>query len=196
MSIQFKPLRGSEATPHLEDLARLRMIVFREFPYLYEGDLQYEKNYLKTYFSSPNSFVCLCEIERKIVGACTAILLADEQNEFQKPFLNKSLDPKTICYFGESVLEKEYRGQGIGNQFMSLRLDFAKNLPSVRTAAFCAVVREKNHPQTPRDYRPLNAFWEKWGFRKDSDLSTEFAWKDIGQQFETKKQMQFWSKQL
>lgn len=196
MNPQFKSLKGSEAIPHLEELARLRMKVFREFPYLYEGDLEYEKKYLNTYFSSPNSFVGLCEVNQRVVGACTAILLADEQMEFQEPFLKNGNDPNTICYFGESVLEKEFRGHGIGNRFMTLRLSYAKSLPRVKTAAFCAVLREKNHPMMPPEYRPLDSFWEKWGFQKISGLTTEYAWKDLGQTAETKKQMQFWSKQL
>ena len=34
----FKRVTGSDIAPHVEDLARLRIEVFREFPYLYDGD--------------------------------------------------------------------------------------------------------------------------------------------------------------
>jgi len=32
-----------------DDLARLRIAVFQDFPYLYEGTVDYEKTYLQTY---------------------------------------------------------------------------------------------------------------------------------------------------
>ncbi|WP_449302542.1 hypothetical protein [Pseudoxanthomonas mexicana] len=33
--------RGPEITPWLDDVARLRVAVFRDWPYLYEGDADY-----------------------------------------------------------------------------------------------------------------------------------------------------------
>ena len=42
MNISVKRFSGTEAQPYLPDLARLRIEVFREFPYLYDGNLDYE----------------------------------------------------------------------------------------------------------------------------------------------------------
>ena len=41
--------RGPEITPWLDDVARLRLAVFRDWPYLYEGDADYERDYLGAY---------------------------------------------------------------------------------------------------------------------------------------------------
>lgn len=196
MKIRFAEFRGSQAHFHVTDLANLRMQVFREFPYLYEGDIEYEKNYLKTYFTSPKSFVALCYDEQKVIGACTAILLSEEQAEFQTPFLNKGFDPKTVCYFGESVLLSDYRGKGIGNRFMDLRLNFAQEFPGVNLAAFCAVIRDEHHPLRPKNYSPLDGFWRKRGFEKMPDFITEYSWRDVGDNSESPKKMQFWSKKI
>ncbi len=196
MKIRFAEFRGPAANDFLTELADLRMRVFQDYPYLYEGDLDYEKKYLNTYFASPKSFVALCFDDQKIVGACTAILLADEQPEFQKPFLQKGLEPQKICYFGESVLLPAYRGQGIGNSFMDLRLSFAKEFADVNMAAFCAVIREDNHPMKPHNYSPLDEFWKKRGFAKMPDFITEYSWRDIDEKTESVKKMQFWSKKI
>jgi len=52
-------LSGPAVEAHFEPLARLRIAVFREFPYLYAGDLDYEMNDLHVYARSPRSLVVL-----------------------------------------------------------------------------------------------------------------------------------------
>jgi GNAT superfamily N-acetyltransferase len=194
--IHFRQFRGKEAYPCLGLLADLRIKIFRDFPYLYDGDLNYEKKYLETYFSSANSYVAICYDADRAIGACTAILLADEQKEFQQAFLEKNIDTNKICYFGESILEKEYRGKGIGNLFMDMRINFAKELRGVNQAVFCAVIRSPAHPEKPKDYVPLDNFWIKRGFQKLIGFEAEYAWKDIGEETESQKKMQFWRKEL
>ena len=41
----------------IPDLARLRIAIFREFPYLYDGSLDYETDYLKLYATTPGAIV-------------------------------------------------------------------------------------------------------------------------------------------
>jgi hypothetical protein len=50
-SIQIKILTGHDAelAARMNDVARLRITVFREFPYLYDGNFDYEKKYLASY---------------------------------------------------------------------------------------------------------------------------------------------------
>ena len=46
MALDVKSLVGEEMKAVLPDLARLRIIVFRDWPYLYDGTLEYEQEYL------------------------------------------------------------------------------------------------------------------------------------------------------
>ncbi|WP_339374086.1 hypothetical protein [Methylogaea oryzae] len=57
--ITIKCLSGRAIEPYLSDLARLRIEVFRDFPYLYDGTQEYEEKYLRTYVNSPDSVVVL-----------------------------------------------------------------------------------------------------------------------------------------
>lgn len=50
---------GSELSEHLAALALLRITVFREFFYIYDGNLDYEQSYLQTYTRSSNSLIML-----------------------------------------------------------------------------------------------------------------------------------------
>ena len=48
---------GADTSSLLDNLAALRIEVFRDFPYLYEGSTEYEKEYLKTYSLSTDSMI-------------------------------------------------------------------------------------------------------------------------------------------
>lgn len=91
-AITIKTLTGQDAELHeyLLDLAHLRIEVFREFPYLYNGNLDYEKNYLATYLQCPQSVVLLALNGAEVIGASTGIPLTEENKDFQQPFLNPS----------------------------------------------------------------------------------------------------------
>jgi hypothetical protein len=54
-ALDVRVLTGRDAAlvERVQDLAQLRITVFREFPYLYDGDLAYEQNYLRTYLDCP-----------------------------------------------------------------------------------------------------------------------------------------------
>lgn len=197
MNFSFKNVTGIELAPWIEELALLRMTVFREFPYLYEGSLDYEKDYLSVYLNSKNSLVILVFHEEKLVGASTCIPLQEEVEEFQDPFLKKSLDINSVFYFGESIVLKEFRGNKLGHKFFKMREGYAKKIlrDALNYTVFCAVDRPDNHPLKPDGFQPLDSFWNKLGYQKQESMRALFPWKDIDQKEETKKNMSFWIKE-
>jgi len=110
--IKVETHTGAAIAPLLPDLARLRVEVFREFPYLYDGDIAYEEKYLRIYAETPGAAVIIARDEKRIIGASTCLPLAAEMASVQKPFRNAGIDVSTVFYFGESVLEAPYRGRG------------------------------------------------------------------------------------
>jgi len=50
-SLQITRVTGADLERHIPALAGLRIQVFRDFPYLYAGDADYESKYLRTEFS-------------------------------------------------------------------------------------------------------------------------------------------------
>ena len=188
-------LTRSEAEAAFDDLARLRIEVFRDFPYLYEGDIDYERQYLSTFMKSPGAVVIGALDGSRLIGAATASPLTDHHEEFGKPFADRGLDTSEYFYFGESVLQKGYRGQGIGVRFFEERERAARD-QGFSKCVFCAVIRPADHPLRPADYQPLDAFWAKRGYQKVEGLICEFSWKDIGESGESSKPMQFWARTL
>lgn len=196
MKTLFQAYRGPALSNKIDDLGRLRIQVFQDWPYLYQGDLDYERKYLGTYLRSPTSFALLAYDGEKLIGATTAIELQDESEEFQAPFRGRGMNPKEVVYFGESILLASYRGLGIGKEFMRARLEYAQGLPGKKLAAFCAVIRPPSHPARPAGYRPLDNFWRSQGFSLEPGMIAEYEWKDLGEKEESKKALQFWLRPL
>jgi len=119
---------GNEVEPWLDAVARLRIAVFRDWPYLYEGAPDYEKEYLATYAKSPGSVFVLAIDGDEVVGASTGLPLADETDAFKSPFIGQDIAIGEVFYFGESVLLPGYRGGGIGHAFFDAREARAREL--------------------------------------------------------------------
>ena len=196
MTISIMTYHGTGITPWLDAVAHLRIEVFREFPYLYDGDLDYERRYLATYASSPHSlFVLALDSElpesHSVIGASTAIALTDAEPEFQAPFITRGIPLESVLYFGESVLQHRYRGQGLGHRFFDEREAFAHKTHKTITS-FCAVERPDDHPLRPTNYTTLDNFWQQRGYHKQMDMRTIYNWRDIDTQNPTDKSMVFW----
>lgn len=79
----LESLSGAALLPHLDAVARLRIAVFRDWPYLYEGDVGYEREYLAAYAQATDSVVVLARDGDVVVGASTGIPRAQDSAEFQ-----------------------------------------------------------------------------------------------------------------
>ena len=186
---------GAAIEPYLDDLAALRIQVFREFPYLYVGTRDYEARYLQSYANSEQSLVVIARDGSNVVGASTAMPATEHDEDVAEAFQAAGIAPDHVYYFGESVLRPEYRGRGIGHRFFDHREARAREL-GFKLASFCAVERPHDHPRKPRDYVPHDAFWSKRGYTKHPELRAEFAWRDLDETSESRKPMIFWTKQL
>ena len=193
--IRVEPLTGPALDAALDDVARLRIAVFRDWPYLYDGDAAYERRYLESYRSSPGAIVVGAFDGETLIGAATGTPMTDHADEFAAAFEGTDLDLSTIFYCAESVLLPAYRGQGLGHAFFDRREAHARALGFTRTA-FCGVQRPADHPLKPAAYRPLDAFWRKRGYAPLPGVVAQFRWKDIDQPVETDHPLQFWLRAL
>jgi GNAT superfamily N-acetyltransferase len=195
MSLVIEAHRGEAARPFLPAVAALRIEVFREWPYLYDGSAAYEERYLAGYAASPSSLIAVARDGDQVVGAATAMPLFGHSDDVVPPLAAAGFDPATVYYFGESVLKASHRGRRIGHGFFDAREAAAREL-GFRWAAFCAVQRPSDHPARPPDHRPHDEFWGKRGFVRRPDIVGHFAWRDVGDAAETVKPMTFWIKEL
>lgn len=195
MNLRVQTMAATEILPYLTDLARLRVEIFCDYPYLYDGDEADNHRYLESYAKSPDSFVVLAFDEDKVVGAATAIPMNQAAEEVQYPFRSQSFALEKVIYFGEFILQKPYRGQGVGVKFIE-SLEAVAKARGFSHATLCTVERPLIHPGRPLDYVSLDKFWYKRGYQKRAELFTAFSWKEINEAAASEKPMIFWIKRL
>ena len=193
MSVEIKALRGKEIEPWLNDFAALRMTVFRDWPYLYDGSFAYEREYLKPYLADPTAVVVGAFDKGKMIGAATASALSGHKADFAEAFKGHPMSLERVYYLAESVLLPDYRGQGIGHRFFDHREEAAK-AQGFGTTAFCAVLRPQSHLLCPQGARSLEPFWRGRGYEPLDGVIARFNWQDVGEAQETEKELQFWAR--
>jgi len=186
-------IRGQEIENHIDQLGRFRIEIFREYPYLYDGDLDYERAYLNRYSRDTESFLLVIHDRLGFVGICTGMPLSGEDPDFRNAFVGESINE--IYYIGEVMLRKDARGKKMGSKLFSTALSLIDS-KKYKRVSLCTVDRGSNHPQCPESYCSPDYLWKKYGFEKSAHLVAFLSWKDIGQTTETKKTMNIWFKEL
>lgn len=193
--IDVRPLRGPELEAALDDVAGLRITVFRDWPYLYDGTRDYERQYLATYRDNPGALLVGAFHDGRLIGASTSSPMEDHAPEFAAPFQALGIPLEKILYGAESVLLRPYRGIGLGHRFIDHREAHARALGRTHVA-FCSVIRPEDHPARPAAYRSNDAFWRGRGYAPLPGVVARFSWKDLGDTAETEKPLQFWMRAL
>ena len=193
--IEVEAIRGEAQIPYLEDLARLRIEVFREWPYLYDGSLKYETNYLRHFMESHGSLLVVARSGNAIVGASTALPLAEADACFQAPFNNTPFVIEEVFYFGESVLLSAHRGKGVGSRFFEIREEAAREA-GARFAVFCAVERDANDPRRPAGARSPESLWQRRGYKRYPGIMCALDWRELGCAEDSTNTLIFWIKDL
>ena len=195
MPLEVTTLEGDALREALPDIARLRIQVFREWPYLYDGDLTYERKYLSSLAEAEGAAVVVARDGSRIVGAATGGPIREMEPVWAAAFEPSGIPLATTFYCAESVLDPAYRGQGIGHRFFDLREAQARRL-GMAHSCFCAVRRPEDHQAQPTGYRSLEAFWRKRGYAPLPGIVASYAWPDVGERTESVKMLQFWSRDL
>lgn len=193
--LRVAPVPDADRAGALADVARLRIAVFRDWPYLYDGDAAYEADYLRPYAESPGAVIVGAWAGAEMVGAATGAPLEDHAEAFAAPFRAQGLALEDFYYCAESVLLPRWRGAGAGRAFFAAREAKARALGRAKIC-FCSVIRPDDHPARPAQYRPLDGFWRAIGYRPVEGLVARLGWKDIGAEAETEKTLQFWMRDL
>jgi GNAT superfamily N-acetyltransferase len=194
--IRVETRTGAALRDLIPVLARLRVAVFRAWPYLYDGDADWESAYLADYPASPRAAVVVALAGDEPVGAATCLPLADESANIQAPFRARGLEPSRVFYFGESVLLPACRGQGVGVRFFEAREAHARAVSHCDFACFCAVERAPDDPRRPADYVPLDGFWRNRGYRPMPGFACTMHWREVGDAAETPHTLNFWGRAL
>lgn len=193
--ITTRVLTGPDLEAVLDDVARLRIDVFRNWPYIYDGTLDHERAYIATYRGKERAVVVGAFDGDRLIGAATGTPLEDHASDFAAPFAGTGLPLEDVFYCAESVLLPQYRGRGLGHAFFDARETHARAIGAT-FSAFCSVIRPADHPLRPADYRPLDGFWRKRGYAPMAGVVARFSWSDVEEVTPSEKALQFWGRAL
>lgn len=191
--LTMRALSGPEARQYINEIATIRITLFKEYPYLYNGTLEYEKEYLETYFSCARAAILLIFDGDSVVGFSNSIPLADESDEIKAPFIEHGCNLSDYLYVGEVMLYPPYRGQGLLRQFFQFH-ETRAHQEGFSFITFMTVERPDNHPHKPHDYRPLDPIWNYFGYHKRDGFVIRLVWSQIDAQEEACNQLIVWQK--
>lgn len=178
MMIDYSVYRAGQLASAAESLAELRVGVFRGYPYLYDGTLEGEREYIDDFRQCPSAMTGVARDGERIVGVVTCQGLDDAKEFFRKPFVEAGLNSSEYAYFGECILLAEYRGLGIGRWLVELASAHALAIGK-RKECLCMVDREADHPLRPTGYMPVDGFCRELGFVRHPELKAEGWWEQV-----------------
>ncbi len=183
-----KASEKNEIYSDIEQVARLRIKIFKEYPYLYDGNLEQEREYLKPYIESQDGILIIAKDGDKSIGAITGLPLRESMQELKDCYARESQNIDDMFYLGEVVLLKEYRGKGIGI-FLYKALEEYLSSKKYSKIVFCAIAKEGNDQKKSKEN-----YYKRLGFIRRFDLSLNVSYKKIGEEFETESKMNIWEK--
>ncbi len=196
--VRVELLKGDAVTPYIKDITELSLIIYKEYPYLYEGTEEEYRPFIEHYASSQNGIACLLFDNEKPVGVAIGMPMNEMREKYQQPLLNVNpkIDFDSLFYLGEFLLLQEYRGQGFGKE-MYLELEQAVRKEGYfEKICFCKIEEFDQHPLKPNNYKPLDKFWKKFGFKQCENLNFTVFWRDVFENEDSPHQMIYYMKRL
>lgn len=192
--------KGEHIKKFISCVSQLRLDMFREFPYLYQGTYEYEKKYMEGYANNSKSMLGLAYAEKTLAGVFTGMpLISDSEivKDSKLLFIANNIDPSSYYYYGEVLVLPQFRRLRLPN-LLSSRMDFeAKNM-GFDNACFMAVSRSDDHPLKPKEYVKPDKLWERYGYKK-MNLCAKYHWPTIHSDASVKDEeniLEYWHKPL
>lgn len=188
-------LTGAAIAGVLEELATLRLDIFREYPYLYQGRREDELIYLGSYAEIPDACVILAHDGAVVIGAVAGMPLIHEDARMMDAFAGTTFLLNEVYYVGELLFRPAYRNCGLGQNLLARLEGHLRACGRYRQLACATVERPDAHPLRPFDDIPITRFLARTGFTRLPGITTSFIWRETDG-VKRDHPMQFWSKEL
>lgn len=198
--VSYKIYSGKEVISLIPIIAQMRIDEFKNYPYLYHGNLEYEKEYLRGFTLNAHSCLIVACEANKIIGLVTALPLksgAAIVKDTEELFTRAGLNSETFFYLGEFIIDKNFRGRGIASQLEKQIITTAKKW-QFSNVCLATVERRENDPRKPKNYISTDFIWTKLGYTQ-TNLATQYHWPMITDENEIQEQnntLIFWTKVL
>lgn len=200
MGITIEIYVGNESSSYINMVSKLRIDVFREYPYLYEGEEEYERKYIHGYTTDKRAMIAIAKVDNVVAGISTGIPLISESDivaDAKKVFSQANINIGDYYYYGEVIILPQFRGLGIAKMLFSAQ-DTLIEKWGFKQVCILTVVREHNHPLKPINYKSPDGMWEHLGFFRNK-ITTNYHWPTIQADNTVRdvtNTLEFWTKHL
>lgn len=191
---------GKHFLSYVDFLSQLRIDTFKEYPYLYEGNLEIESKHIRDFISDEKSMVVVAKVSNEIAGICTGTPLSNNSeiiSKLKKASQKKALELDGYYYCAELIVLPKFRGIGLTRKLLEIQ-DKKIAEWGFKSTCLLTIVRDTHHPLKPIEYKPTDEIWEKMGFHK-TDLMISQDWPTIQADRSVKNAeniLQFWEKDI
>lgn len=190
-------LQGAVINSRVKDITDLSLIIYREYPYLYEGTQEEYLPLIQHYAQSENSIACLLLDDEKPIGIAIGMPMNVMRENYKQPILHsEAVNIDSLFYLGEFLLLEAYRGKGFGKQMYREFERLVKEKGNFTTLCFCKISEFESHPLMPVKYKPLDDFWIKLGFEKVENLNFSVVWRNVDEVEDSPHHLVYWMKAL
>lgn len=175
----FKLFTGKDVQAIVPFIAQQRVSEFREYPYLYEGNIAEDTEHCQWFAQLPHSAVAVAYLAGKPVGFISSTSFADFDVHFKGSialFENNGLDPHNFIYIPEAIIMPEHRGKSLTEKLHALIEKHAKSL-GYKGICFAEESHDK-HPLKPATYKGLEGLFLRAGYTK-TQMIIKFPWLTI-----------------
>ncbi|MEO9257235.1 MAG: GNAT family N-acetyltransferase [Crocinitomicaceae bacterium] len=173
----IKIFTKDDVSPLLLFVATLRINIFREYPYLYEGNLKEEMDDLEHCAQLTNNALAIAFYKETPVGFLYGIPLKEFASHFENPVLDlfreKNLNPETCYYFADIIVLPEHRGNSLSKKLFNVLEVYAQE-QGYHSASFITESHDI-HPLKPANYKSLEPLWHSLQYKK-TRLTSYGSW--------------------
>lgn len=197
----WEQLSGSNIHKYLTEVATFRIKYFRDFPYFYDGNLDYEMNYLKGYTEDEKSILIIIRNSKNdIIAVSTGVPLittSDILSKAETVFSQSGLNPKDFYYYGEVILDYSVRSKGLTRLIYNEQELHARKF-GFSSITIATVIRDPTDPRNVDRVASSDLVWKKLGFTQ-TNIEFNYNWPTLqidGKTVDCENKMIFWAKYL
>lgn len=167
MSIRIEVFKEKETQPYLRLLAQMRLSEYKEFPYLYVGNME-EDFAITNYFTFKDGLLVIAFQGETVAGMYSGVPMCTPSNFLQDcsvQLAGEGVDINKCFYASDLIVNPRFKRQGIGVQLLKRLFQEVKAM-GYDTIMGVTSFRPLDHPLRPKDYFDTDSIWEKHGYKK------------------------------
>lgn len=169
MSIRIEVYKEQETKPYLRLLSQMRLNEYKEFPYLYVGDM--EEDFANTnYFTFAEGILVIAFQGEMVAGMYSGMPMRTPSSFLRDCSLRlaaQGVDISKCFYASDLIVNPPFKKQGIGVQLLKRFFQEVKEM-GYNTMMGVTALRPPDHPLRPKNYFDSDLIWEKYGYQKSS----------------------------